>query len=221
MNDLVLASASPRRRALLGAAGISFEVRVSGVREEDHLGGPSPRAVALKTALAKGEDVGEAIEPGRLVLAADTIVVIDGEILNKPEDRDHARAMLRRLSGRTHRVITGMALLRSGGEALLDAVEADVLFHNLAEELIEAYVASGEADDKAGSYGIQGLGARLVAAVEGDLTGVIGLPMNRLRGMLIEVTGRDWLVGVSLRAAALAAFPDLARLDPACLAGID
>ena len=143
-----------------------------------------------------------------------------GEILNKPDDRAHARAMLGRLSGRAHRVITAMALLRSGGEALVDAVEAGVAFHALGEELIDAYVASGEADDKAGAYGIQGLGARLVAAVEGDLTCVIGLPMGRLRSMLVEMTGRDPMAGVSLRAAARAAFPDLDRLDPACLAGI-
>lgn len=217
---LILASQSPRRRALLAASGIEFEIRVSDIDETLHLVAGAPRVVALKTALAKGEAVAETDPAGRLILSADTIVVIDGEILNKPSDRAEARDMLGRLSGRAHEVITGVALLRAGGEALVDAVSARVLFHRLNSALIDAYVDSGEADDKAGSYGIQGLGARLVAAVAGDLTGVIGLPMGRLRGMLIEFTGQDWLAGRSLRADARAAFADLSTLDSACLGGI-
>lgn len=217
---LILASQSPRRRALLAASGLEFEVCVSNTDETLHLTSGAPRVVALKTALAKGEAIAEGAPAGRLVLAADTIVIIDGEILNKPADRAEARAMLGRLSGRTHEVVTGMALLRAGGEALVDAVPAKVRFHELSPALINEYVDSGEADDKAGSYGIQGLGARLVAAVDGDLTGVIGLPMKRLREMFIEMTGRDWLAGRSLRADAKAAFAELARLDPACLDGI-
>lgn len=217
---LILASQSPRRRALLAASGIDFEVRVSEVDESLHLTSGAPRIVALKTALAKGEAVAETAPANRLILSADTIVVIDSQILNKPADRAEAREMLGRLSGRTHEVITGVALMRAGGEALVDAVSARVLFHKLDPALVNDYVDSGEADDKAGSYGIQGLGARLVAAVDGDLTGVIGLPMGRLRGMLIEFTGVDWFAGRSLRVDALAAFSDLARLDPVCLGGI-
>lgn len=217
---LILASQSPRRRALLAASAIQFDVCVSNADESMHLESGAPRVVALKTALAKGEAVAETAQPNRLILSADTIVVIDGEILNKPADRAEARAMLGRLSGRSHEVITGVTLLRAGGEALVDAVSARVLFHKLDPSLINDYVDSGEADDKAGSYGIQGLGARLVAAVDGDLTGVIGLPMARLRGMLVEFTGADWFAGRSLRTDALAAFADLAKLPPACLDGI-
>lgn len=217
---LILASQSPRRRALLAASGLEFEVRVSNTDESLHLESGAPRIVALKTALAKGEAIAEMAPAGRLILSADTIVIIDHEILNKPADRAEARAMLGRLSGRTHEVITGITLLRAGGEALSDAVSAKVLFHKLDPQLIDDYVDSGEADDKAGSYGIQGLGARLVAAVDGDLTGVIGLPMARLRGMFVEVTGRDWFAGRNLRADALAAFEELHKLDPGCLGGI-
>ncbi len=217
---LILASQSPRRRALLAASGIPFEIRVSHTDESLHLASGVPRVVALKTALAKGEAVAEDAPPGRLILAADTIVVIDNRILNKPADRAEARHMLGRLSGRAHEVITGLTLLRAGGEALADAVCARVLFNRLDPALIDDYVASGEADDKAGAYGIQGLGAQLVAAVDGDLTGVIGLPMARLRAMLVEFTGVDWFAGRSLRTDALTAFSDLSQLDPACLAGI-
>lgn len=216
----VLASASPRRRALLAAGGVAFEVRVSDVDESEHLDAGSPRAAAMKTALAKAEAVAAGCAPATLVLGADTMVVIDGEILNKPIDRVDARAMLRRLSGRTHEVVTGVALARPGGEALVDAEVARVRFHPLDEELIGQYVASGEADDKAGAYGIQGLGARLVAAVEGDITGVIGLPLGRLREMGLRMTGEDLFGGRNLRSVALAAYAELARLDRACLAGI-
>lgn len=217
---LILASQSPRRRALLAASGVEFDVCVSNTDESLHLTSGAPRVVALKTALAKGEAIAETAPLGRLILSADTIVIIDGEILNKPADRAEARAMLTRLSGRTHEVITGIALIRAGGEALVDAVSAKVRFHALAPSLIDDYVYSGEADDKAGSYGIQGLGSQLVAAVDGDLTGVIGLPMSRLREMLIEMTGRDWFSGRSLRADAKAAFAELSRLPAACLGGI-
>ena len=217
---LVLASASPRRRALLAAGGVLFEVRVSDVDESEHLNAGTPRAAAMKTALAKAEAVAGGCAPDMLVLGADTMVVVDGEILNKPADREEARAMLRRLAGRTHEVVTGVALARAGGEALVDAEIAEVRFHPLDERLIENYVASGEADDMSGAYGIQGLGARLVAAVEGDITGVIGLPLGRLREMGLRMTGADLFGGRNLRAVALAAYGDLARLDPACLAGI-
>ena len=216
---LVLASRSPRRQALLRAGGIAFEVRISDVDESKLMGGP-PRAVALKTALAKADAVAGDFPQGTLIVAADTMVVYGGRIFNKPADRQEARAMLRTLSGQTHTVVTSLALARVGGETLLDAVEAGVLFNPLADELVESYVDSGEADDKAGAYGIQGLGARLVAAVEGDLTCVIGLPLARLREMAQQMLGEDLFAGHSLRQVALKAFPDLTILPPACLAGI-
>lgn len=217
---LVLASGSPRRRALLAAAGVEFEVIVSGVDEAEHQTQGSPRAIAMKTAVAKADEVAARLPKGQLVLAADTMVVVDGEVYNKPEDREDARRMLRILSGRTHTVVTALALMRAGGEALVDAVSAGVRFNELSDELIDSYVASGEADDKAGAYGIQGLGSRFVAAVEGDLTCVIGLPMRRLRELLVEMTGQDPMGGRDLRQAALASYDELAKLPPECLDGI-
>jgi septum formation protein len=148
------------------------------------------------------------------------MVIVDDGIFNKPADRTEARRMLRHLSGRTHTVVTALALLRVGGEALVDAVYADVTFNELTDELIEAYVESGEADDKAGAYGIQGRGAQFIGVVDGDLTCVIGLPMGRLREMHQEMTSLDLFAGKNLREVAMNAFPDLKSLPEACLAGI-
>jgi septum formation protein len=129
--------------------------------------------------------------------------------------------MLEMLSGRTHTVITALALVRAGGEALVDAVTAGVTFNVLEQALIKSYLDSGEADDKAGAYGIQGLGAKFVARVEGDLTCVIGLPLGRLGQMFREMTGRELFAGQTLLAIALRAFPDLAELPQECLGGIE
>ena len=216
---LVLGSASPRRQALLRAAGLDFIVQPADIDESEHVSG-SPRACALKTALAKAVALAPRCPEGALLLTADTIVALDGRVLGKPSGRDDARRMLRDLSGRTHTVHTGLALMRIGGEVIVDAVAPGVTFHALDDALIDAYLASGEADDKAGAYGIQGLGARFVARVDGDLTGVIGLPMKRLREIFEEMTGRDPFGGRSPRRIALEAFADLASLPEACLAGI-
>lgn len=204
---------------MLRAAQLPFDVRVSGVDEAGLMQG-TPRAIALKTALAKATEVSLSLDKGVYVLAADTMVVMEERIFNKPENRDEARRMLQTLSGRTHCVLTSVALLRTGGEALIDVARAEVTFNPLSEPLIEAYLASGEADDKAGAYGIQGLGANFVACVEGDLTCVIGLPLGRLREMYLEISGHDLFAGQSLLAVALKAFPDLALLPPQCLGGI-
>lgn len=219
MGKMVLASGSPRREAFLRAGGVNFEVKISGVNEEEHAKG-TPRAIALKTALAKASEVADTLEAGTIVVGADTMVILDNQILNKPADRTEARAMLERLSGRTHTVVTALALLRTQGEALVDAVYADVTFNALSGDQIEAYLATGEADDKAGAYGIQGQGARFIAGVEGDLTCVIGLPLGRLAEMYREITEGDLFNGRAPREVALAAFPDLAALPPECLAGI-
>lgn len=215
---LVLASRSPRRHALLAAVGLDYRVDAADIDEEAHLG-PAPRAVALKTAFAKAREVAVRHREGTLILAADTMVVLDGEIFGKPRDADHARAMLGRLSDATHTVITGLALMRVGGETLVDADEARVRFAALESPLIDEWIAGGEATDKAGAYGIQGLSSRFVADVDGDLTCVIGLPLARLRDMLGEL-GLNGLTGADLRAAALRAFPDLNRLPAHTLRGI-
>ncbi|MFP4249680.1 MAG: Maf family protein, partial [Armatimonadota bacterium] len=156
---LVLASASPRRTELLERVGIAHDVRVSGVAEEADRAGADPAAIAEEHALEKALSVAAEC-PGRLVLGADTVVVVDGEVLGKPEDGADARRMLRRLSGRDHVVITAVALALSeessaAAELLaLEHVRTRVEFRALSGDEIAAYVASGEPMDKAGGYGI-------------------------------------------------------------------
>ena len=172
---LVLASASPRRRDLLGRLGLSFEVRPTDADETWPAlpPGPAAEAVALRKARAL-----EA--PGALVLAADTVVVLGGDVLGKPADADEARATLRRLSGRTHEVVTGIAL-RHGDRETTAHASTRVTFAELADAEIAAYVATGSPLDKAGSYGIQDdAGALLVSRVEGDYFNVVGLPLRTL-----------------------------------------
>lgn len=180
---IVLASASPRRRALLSDLGLSFAVEPARFDESQVTDGdPVARAKAL--ADGKALDVAGR-HPDALVIGADTIVVIDGTILGKPEDEEDARRMLRLLSGRTHRVYTGVSLrhLASGRHAL--EVEAtDVTFGPLTDEQIARYVATGEPMDKAGAYGIQGYGATLVRGIHGCYFNVVGLPLYRLARML-------------------------------------
>lgn len=214
--SLVLASRSPRRRRLLEAAGLAFEIIKSTIDESEFYHS-HPRTSVMKTALAKAFDVADAQPAGTLVLGADTSVVIDGEILNKPASREHAAEMLMRLSGRTHEVMTGLALAVASGEAISDCVTARVTFNALSPELIKEWVDSGEGDDKAGAYGIQQLGRRFPASIDGDLTCVIGLPMVRLRRHLDELWARDPFAGRTERAIALEAYPDMIDLPEACL----
>ncbi|MFO8080075.1 MAG: Maf family protein [Armatimonadota bacterium] len=181
---LVLASASPRRTELLRRVGIPHDVRVSGVPEEADRPGADPAEVAEEHASEKALNVAAECA-GRLVLGADTVVVVDGEVLGKPEDGADARRMLRRLSGRDHAVITAVALaLREESSAAaellaLEHVRTRVEFRALSVEEIAAYVASGEPMDKAGGYGIQGRGALLVSEIEGCYFNVVGLPLSR------------------------------------------
>lgn len=184
---LVLASASPRRAELLRQVGIAFEVRVSDVPEEADEPGADPAAVARTHARQKSLDVA-ADSPDRLVLGADTVVVLDGRALGKPADAADARRMLRELSGRTHEVITAVALAvgaECGAEVIAEEhVTTRVVFRDLSEEQVEAYVACGEPMDKAGAYGIQGRGAVLVREIEGCYFNVVGLPLSRAWEML-------------------------------------
>ena len=187
---LVLASRSPRRAELLGVAGIPFEVILPGDVEERVAArlladAAHPGAYAEDLAVAKAEDVA-ARHPGRLVLGADTVVVLDGRILEKPRDEADARFLLGLLSGRRHTVITSLALVRRGperwGEVGHERTEVDFL--ELQPDAIAAYVRSGEPMDKAGAYGIQGLGALMVRGVAGCYFNVMGLPLARLGAML-------------------------------------
>ena len=174
MLPLTLASASPRRRELLERVGVNLEVVPADV-DESRLPDEPPAAMAERLAAAKA-DVVAATQPDRLVLAADTIVVRDDAVLGKPSDAAEAAAMLRSLSGRRHHVITGWALRGpSGGSS--GTVTTAVRFRPLPEPVIARYVATGEPLDKAGAYGIQGVGAMLVRSIEGSYTNVVGLPL--------------------------------------------
>jgi septum formation protein len=187
---LILASASPRRRELLGGLGLRFEVRPAEC-DETPLPGETPAAMVLRLAREKACRVASELDgepPGALVLAADTTVVLDGEILGKPLDEDDARRMLARLAGRQHEVLTGLALHQREGGATATALERSrVRMAALGAEEIAWYVASGEPLDKAGSYAVQGLGALFVEAVEGNYTNVVGLPLPAVRRLFGEL----------------------------------
>ena len=181
---VILASQSPRRRELLIQAGIVHEVIPADI-DESALPDEAPAAhcerLAREKALALAED-----HPDALTVAADTIVVIDDLILGKPRDRDDARRMLARLSGRTHSVFTAMAV--GHGRELVSAVETvAVTFRPLDAATIDAYVDTREPMDKAGAYGIQGLGATLVERIDGDYFAVMGLSLVRLVALLERV----------------------------------
>jgi septum formation protein len=182
---LILGSQSPRRAELMRGLGIPFVVRVSEV-EEVARSSESAAEFAARAAREKGQAVALA-HGGDWVLAADTVVVLDGAILGKPADAADARGMLRRLSGRSHEVLTAVALLapdgRIAGEVLVRTV---VDFRPLDTAEIDAYVASGEPADKAGAYGIQGGAATFVRAVSGSYTNVVGLPVEEVRTMLAQ-----------------------------------
>lgn len=185
-HPLLLASASPRRRQLLVRAGLRFEVQPADV-DESPLPGETPRQHAARLAEAKARAVARArgASPPRIVLGADTIVVLGERILGKPSDAAHAIAMLEDLVGRTHRVITAVAVLRSDDLALHRAcVESRVSMRPAQREEIDRYVASGEPLDKAGAYAIQGEGRRFVTRVEGSESNVIGLPVDETLELL-------------------------------------
>jgi len=179
MTSLILASASPRRRQLLEMLGLQVDVRPSQVPEV-RKPGEGARDYALRLAHDKARAV-----PGELVLAADTIVVLDDDLLEKPLDEDDAVRMLVRLQGRTHHVITAVAL--RAGDTVFEAVDVTaVTFRPAREGMLRAYVRTGEPMDKAGAYGIQGFGAALVEGIDGDFFGVMGLPVRLVLDLLAE-----------------------------------
>jgi septum formation protein len=179
---LVLASQSPRRKDLLSAAGLTFTVRVPEIPEVRRVG-ESPRDYVER--LAREKALAVAANPGEIILAADTTVVVDDEVLEKPSSPGDAVRMLRLLSGREHEVMTGVCL-RSPG-ALASGVEVTrVRFVPLTEDEIAGYVASGEPMDKAGAYAIQGLASKFIDRVEGCYFNVVGLPVARVYRMLKE-----------------------------------
>jgi septum formation protein len=176
---LTLASASPRRRQLLEMLGIPVVVKPSHV-PEIHSPGESPATYTVRLARAKASGVS-----GEWVLGADTTVVLDGELLEKPGDADDAVRMLSVLQGRTHEVVTAVALVAGG--VVRERVDVTrVTFRPMQPDFLRAYVATGEPMDKAGAYGIQGYGAALVERIDGDFFGVMGLPVRLVLELLAE-----------------------------------
>jgi septum formation protein len=174
---VILASQSPRRRELLRLVGIPHEVQPADI-DESYLAGERPRDHAERLAREKAAVIA-AREPEAVVIGSDTIVVVDGDVLGKPLDANDAVRMLARLAGRSHTVVTAVAVAWRG-ETRSAAEEVGVTFHALSRAEIDAYIATGEPMDKAGAYGIQGYGATIVARVDGDYFAVMGLPLQRL-----------------------------------------
>jgi septum formation protein len=172
---VILASQSPRRRELLALVGIAHEVRPADI-DETYLPGEVPREHALRLAREKARKIGES---DAVVIGSDTIVVVDGDVLGKPVDDADAARMLRRLSGRSHVVITAVAVSWKG-RVEADAETVEVTFHELSDDQIRGYIATREPMDKAGAYGIQGFGATIVSRVDGDYFAVMGLPLQRM-----------------------------------------
>jgi septum formation protein len=179
---VILASASPRRRELLRLIGIDHEVRPADI-DESYLPGERPDGHAERLARGKAEAIASATGSEVVTIGSDTIVVVDGDVLGKPRDREHARQMLRRLSDRSHVVMTGVAVSWRG-KTLSGVEQVGVTFRALSDEEIDLYIDTGEPMDKAGAYGIQGFGATIVERVDGDYFAVMGLALNRLAGLL-------------------------------------
>ena len=189
-SPLVLASASPRRRDILASAGAKFEVQASAF-DEDSVRELAPRQQALRAARGKALDV-HARRPGDWVVGCDTVVVLDGEALGKPEGPADAGRMLRRLSGRDHGVITAVCVVAPDGRRRSGAASSRVRVQALAPVVVEAYVATGEPLDKAGAYAIQGEAGEFTRVISGRIDTVVGLPvalLGRLMGQLGQQGG--------------------------------
>jgi len=184
---LILASQSPRRREILERLRLPFEVLASGV-DENILEAQSPSDFAAKAAEAKSRDVASRITNSCLVLGSDTVVAIGGEALGKPVNRQQSAQMIQRLAGGWHEVFTGVCLVDNDSGAEKSAVgRTRVLFRHLTPDEITRYVATGEGDDKAGAYGIQGIGSGLVERIDGPYDNVVGLPATLVLQLLREM----------------------------------
>lgn len=191
MKKIILASGSPRRRELMARAGFEFDVQTSNANET-YDPSLSPEQVAPHLAHLKAQAVADELSAADLansiVVGADTIVALEETIYGKPHDEEDARRMLGELSGKTHQVITGVCIIAPEGLQTFAEV-TDVTFKQLTPEEIAAYVAGGEPMDKAGAYGIQGEGGKLVDHIDGDFDNVVGLPITRLAPMLKRLLG--------------------------------
>src|SRR6185437_2125457 len=192
---LILASASPRREEILRNAGFVFEV-VTPHLDESTRPNEAASAYVLRLAEEKARaarrQLSDKLAGGSsVIIGADTVVVIDNEILGKPSSPENAREMLRRLSGQTHEVYTGLAVLPGNGTARTAVEKTRVTFQPLSKKEIEDYVASGEPFDKAGAYAIQGKGGKFISRIEGCYFNVMGLPLARLNTMLRDLNGEQ------------------------------
>jgi len=181
-DNLILASGSPRRAEILNAVGWPFEVVASGV-DETQKPDENPATYVQRLAVEKAQAVASTRKTG-LILAADTTVVVDDHLLGQPEDDSDARRMLKLLSGKWHEVLTGVALLRIGGELNVGIETTRVRFAELSQREIDWYVATGEPKGKAGAYGIQGKAALFIEAIEGDYFNIVGLPIRLVYEMI-------------------------------------
>lgn len=184
--EFVLASGSPRRLALLRQIGLAPKVVVSHAAEEKT--DATPEILVRHNALMKGREVAAQVGPDALVLAADTVVALDGNILGKPGTPDKAAEMLRMLSGKIHHVLTGVSLLYQKKE-LTQVETTEVEFAPLTEKEIARYIATGEPLDKAGAYGIQGAAAQFIPKIQGSYSNVVGLPLYAVTRMIAEMDG--------------------------------
>ena len=178
---IILASNSPRRREILTQGGYEYEVDAADI--DENLGISDPALLVEELSYKKALAITDR-HPDSIVIGADTVVAIDGDILGKPADEADAKAMLKKLSGRTHQVMTGVSLLETDGSVIIKKVTfhavTDVTFYELSDDEIASYVATGEPMDKAGAYGIQGRGALLVERISGEYLNVVGLPLAAL-----------------------------------------
>ncbi len=183
---LILASTSPRRAQILERENMRFKV-ISPDNVDEEKTSSDPVDHVLELSRKKVESVSGKVKEG-LILGADTVVVLNGEILGKPKDEQEAQRILKKLSGRTHRVYTGLSLMDKTSGRILSAYDCtEVEFNELDQEEIESYIATGEPMDKAGAYGIQGMGSFLVDQIKGNLDNVIGLPMQKFRQLLKKI----------------------------------
>jgi len=186
VRPLILASASPRRQQLLASLGLQFEVRPSRDKEPEWRQGIEPAKYAVQLAKNKGEDAAREFE-NAVILSADTIVVLDDQVLGKPSDKQDGLRMLLELKGKPHVVITGLFIqCRAIGLFKQETVATKVFMADFPEEVLSSYMATGEGLDKAGSYAVQGIGSFLVERIEGSHTNVIGLPVTEVVNILLD-----------------------------------
>ncbi|MBT6254227.1 septum formation inhibitor Maf [Candidatus Uhrbacteria bacterium] len=191
MKNLILGSTSPRRKALLELINLPFDIVPSEYEEDMTLDMP-PKELVQHLSKGKADSVVKKVEKG-IVIAADTIVALNGKVMGKPKSDEEARKMLQELSGNTHEVMTGLTLIDvESGRSLSRANISKVTFKTIPEHEIDAYIASGNTRNRAGAYGIQDLGSLFISGIEGDYYGIMGMPLYELMNMLKEFDVDIW-----------------------------